>query len=124
MRAFQVTTSVTIALSMVLWICVPPHEANPIWIRSATSIMLMNEMKEAHLISNNVSLDPLKRDRAAIAVQLRQYDAVTDYGYIANREVVYEIKALTKSSCGEFIPGCMELEHKKVFQTVSIKTDM
>jgi hypothetical protein len=124
MRAFQVTTSITVAICTALWMCQPPHKANPTWIRSATSIMLMHEMKDAQMISNNVAPDPGRRDRAAVTVRLEQYNHTTDYGYSANRDVVYEVTALARSRCGEFIPGCMELEQKNVFQTISIKTDM
>jgi hypothetical protein len=103
---------------------VPPFEANPRFAQAAATTLLLRQMEGAQVISNAVHVDPAARDQVIISVILKHSGHVAESGYGARREVVYGVEAITKSFCAEYLPSCINIQRKKVLESVSIKTDL
>jgi hypothetical protein len=101
---------------------VPHYKANPVFLQGAITMMIMRQIDGAEVIGNAVDVNSESGDQATISVVLKRSSYVAENGYGANREVVYGVKAKTKSLCAEFQPGCLSIERKNVLETVSIKT--
>ncbi len=124
MGKFQYAVGISTAICIAVLVSLPPHKANPIWVRSAASLMIMHEIEGADLIGNDVSIELGSYDIAAVSLRLKQSSQVAENGYRAIREDVYDVRAVTRSRCDEFLPGCLNIERQNIFEKVSIKTDM
>jgi hypothetical protein len=123
MRAIKYTL-IAMSLAFVAGVaCLPPYKADPNWVRGTAMFGFMKEFN-GDLVSHNVVISQQRRDLASISLVMRQSHRVVEDGLGATRDISYAIRAMSRSHCLEYLPGCLEIEKKNIVETIAIKTDL
>jgi hypothetical protein len=100
------------------------YKANPDYVKSVATVAALQEFGEGNLVSNEAARIPESRDQVAVSIHVKESKETAADGLLAKKEINYALRLRTTSQCMELEAGCLQVREKRLFKTVSLKTQI